>query len=480
MAWSAGGTLLSLTGFKDTHYCLFFFKKIAEFGFLAPTNAVLATVTMTCGYLPFLICMQFCLLFAENKYDIWSMVEDYWSGIIMLHLVLDNPTLVLKICKQVRFFYNCAVLFVILLPMSICTLENSSFSGQFSFLKLPNPNSFVRLWASNAHMTCLEDMSKPSSPSMSALAIVASFQPALYVAMLMFCIILLLQMFVCITANPSSASTSPVTDPVTDTETTVTGTTTPESSPETTTEPESTSVGMFIKSSVHEMAQEILEAGWHIIDTWVEFGKIIIKTVKESIQTIKSEVQKFYRDDFRKLVLLMLWPLMSIFHNMCFQVLTLGVHGLSDCTTVALYMGMLFLISCLQAHIENPGQKVQRKLLSAVFGKMLCPRNFCPIASTPFMRAPQNMEVQKDLGFQLLEDNSKNVLVCAGLLPGTCTDQTDINTWFLWAVNVCVFMSFMIHVRGRRVKQDKLDNKIEVLENTYFCVLLVDRWVKYM
>ena len=177
----------------------------------------------------------------------------------------------------------------------------------------------------------------------------------------------------------------------------------------------------------------------------------------------------------------MLLPLISSFQNMCFQVLTLGVHGLSDCTTVALYMGMLFLISCLQAHIEQPVHKVKRKLLSAVFGKMLCPRNFCPIASTPFMRAPQNchknMQVQ-DVGFQLLEDNSKNVLVCAGLLPGTCTDETVINTWFLGAVNVCVFMSFMIHVCGRRVKQDKLDNKIELLENMYFCVLLVDRLVK--
>jgi len=66
------------------------------------------------------------------------------------------------------------------------------------------------------------------------------------------------------------------------------------------------------------------------------------------------------------------------------------------------------------------------------------------------------------------------------LLPGTCTDKTDINTWFLRAVNVCVFMSFVIHVCRRHSKQNKLDNKIELLENMYFYVLLVDRLVKQM
>jgi hypothetical protein len=194
-------------------------------------------------------------------------------------------------------------------------------------------------------------------------------------------------------------------------------------------------------------------------------------------QAFTSTWEQLHDENIVTLVLCIIELLMTTFHNMCLVVLTLGVHGLLDSWLVASYMGMLFIIGFLQLHLEEPDKPFMAKILLAVFQKMLVRRNFCPIANTVFMQAPENIEVYL-LGHEALDDPSKNVLVCFGFMPGTCSEKSGLNEWLLTAINICVYMSFLIHVVGRQKNDDPMNNKIELLQSMYFSMLVFDRVVK--
>jgi hypothetical protein len=268
---------------------------------------------------------------------------------------------------------------------------------------------------SEEHKTCVGNMIKPS---MSALAIVANFEPDPHVSLHLVGVILLLQALACITdtrpktTRPSSEEDAHKSSSVEEHK--------PESKPAPVEE--------------HKPESKPARAKKCIWKTLIRFPLSMMNCLHDSFARL------------RPFVVMMHNLLILCFQNMCLVVLTLGVNGNLDSTLVAEHIVMLFVICCLQAHIEHPDRSIAHKVLAGVFGKMLFPRNFCPIASTEFAKAPSNTEVET-LNFQVLQNESRNVFICTGFLPGDCKDiNKGINRKIRLAIDICVRMSFFIHV----------------------------------
>jgi hypothetical protein len=470
---------LKATGVKRVSWWQAFLMQMAHSGFIQPSNTILHHVKHWSAIMHWMLylCIKDNLNPDSWQFDgdIVSMIlhSEWWSKLLIGMTILTYSSTVLCVCRNLLFWYCFLQVFVMLLPLTICCMELTEVD--IFLIKIPHPYRILSLWASNEHKECLE---KWNTSSMSSLAIMASFKPDWNIAAPMFSVIVLLQLFLlCVSTNSdgthnTSAAAIIQTAPLQ---------AAPEpapNTPNTTTLPykrQTIAQAIFstLKAVRDQMIEDIKTLAWMIC-------RVVCKQIYHYRTLIRNKLLQLWAEDFRELVFLILRLLQAVFHDMCLQVLTLGVHARLDSTLVALYMCMLLLISCLQAHLETPDQVFLQKLWVAVFDKILCPRMFCPIASTAFMKPPKTVELGRTLGCPLLNDEaSRNVLVCAGMLPGNCTDTTAVHTWFLWTINICVFLSFMRHVGGK-MSDSAQNRKIQFCENMYMFMLGADRLVKHL
>ena len=293
---------------------------------------------------------------------------------------------------QLHFLFWLSVTVVHVLPFVICScLHVPSEKENYALIKLK-------------HEQCMEQM---TMPSMSALAVVANFKPQLQVSLRLVFVILLLQFIVLI-------------------------------------------ADLTLLSAVKQRRRSLWTSLQHLF--WnTRFRRQRNSCTWTDIMTdimilVLSILHLDCLTDFKPLVVKMHTFLILCFQNMCLVVLTLGVHGYLERTVVFQHFFMLFVIFCLQVHIEDPKRSPVRKLLIVVFGKMLFPRNFCPTASTIFAKVPVNTTVEM-MTFEKIDDDSRLALTCAGFLPGICTDANkNIHGNIRLAIDFCVFMSFFIHI----------------------------------
>jgi hypothetical protein len=209
--WSVTHVAMSITGVKESNLWLDCLQWVAKAGLLNPISTLLEMIAMSYAFLPFMCFVTIRKIFAVD----YSMLTDlsmvtevifeHWKFFALGFFAAQYATPLLKICNRLMLMYWLAVLFVTLLPLSICTLLQGKltawgFADIISSVMyvLRTLNSLLSVWASATHRECLD---KWSTSHMSALAVVASFQPNLYVACLLFSMILLLQMFCWITEN---------------------------------------------------------------------------------------------------------------------------------------------------------------------------------------------------------------------------------------------------------------------------------------